>query len=111
MLQFEELKLKLEGMKPEIDDLASALGLSQMKSEIQQLENRAAEPGFVHRYPLHLARLVPEFARQKVFDDERADRFRAGDALCVHPLQLPGPPEDPGRRREGGLHRRREPGG
>ena len=46
MLQFEELKLNLEGMKPEIDDLASALGLSQMKSEIQQLENRAAEPGF-----------------------------------------------------------------
>lgn len=46
MLQFEELKLNLEGMKPEIDDLASALGLAQLKSEIQQLENRAAEPGF-----------------------------------------------------------------
>ena len=46
MLQFEELKLSLEAMKPDIDDLASALGLSQMKSEIQQLENRAAEPGF-----------------------------------------------------------------
>ena len=46
MLQFEELKLKLEGMKPEIDDLASALGLAHMRSEIQQLENRAAEPGF-----------------------------------------------------------------
>ena len=46
MLQFEELKLNLEAMKPEIDDLASALGLSQMRSEIQQLENRAAEPGF-----------------------------------------------------------------
>lgn len=46
MLQFEELRLALEGMKPEIDDLASALGLSQMKSEIEQLENRAAEPGF-----------------------------------------------------------------
>ena len=46
MLQFEELKLKLEAMKPDIDDLASALGLAQMKSEIQQLENRAAEPGF-----------------------------------------------------------------
>lgn len=46
MLQFEELKLNLEAMKPEIDDLASALGLAQMKSEIQQLENRAAEPGF-----------------------------------------------------------------
>ena len=46
MLQFEELRLSLEAMKPEIDDLASALGLSQMRSEIQQLENRAAEPGF-----------------------------------------------------------------
>ncbi|MBQ1475434.1 MAG: peptide chain release factor 2 [Ruminococcus sp.] len=46
MLQFEELKLNLEAMKPELDDLASALGLGQMRSEIQQLENRAAEPGF-----------------------------------------------------------------
>ena len=46
MLQFEELRLNLEAMKPDIDDLASALGLEQMKSEIQQLENRAAEPGF-----------------------------------------------------------------
>ena len=46
MLQFEELKLKLEAKKPEIDDLASALGLAGMKKEIEQLENRAAEPGF-----------------------------------------------------------------
>ena len=46
LLQFEELRLNLEAMKPDIDDLASALGLEQMKSEIQQLENRAAEPGF-----------------------------------------------------------------
>ena len=46
MLQFEELRLALEAMRPEIDELASALGLKQMKSEIQQLENRAAEPGF-----------------------------------------------------------------
>ena len=46
MLQFEELRLKLEAKKPEIDDLASALGLNGMKKEIEQLENRAAEPGF-----------------------------------------------------------------
>lgn len=46
MIQFEELRLKLEGLKPEIDDLSEALGLSAIKSEIQQLENRAAEPGF-----------------------------------------------------------------
>ena len=46
MVQFEELRLKLEGMKPEIDDLSDALGLEAIKSEIKQLENRAAEPGF-----------------------------------------------------------------
>lgn len=31
MVQFEELKLKLEGLKPEIDDLSDALGLSAIK--------------------------------------------------------------------------------
>ncbi len=46
MVQFEELKLELERTKPEIDDLADALGLQAMKSEIEQLENKATEPGF-----------------------------------------------------------------
>lgn len=46
MLQFEELKLELEGLKPEIDDLADALGLKSIMSEIEQLEHRAAEPVF-----------------------------------------------------------------
>ena len=46
MLQFEELKLRLEGNRADIDDLADALGLKGMKSEIEQLEHRAAEPGF-----------------------------------------------------------------
>ena len=45
MLQFEELKLELQNLKPDIDDLADALGLKSMLSEIQ-LENTAAEPGF-----------------------------------------------------------------
>ncbi|MBQ4105024.1 MAG: peptide chain release factor 2 [Clostridia bacterium] len=46
MLQFEELRLRLEGMRPDIDDYADALGLEHMRSQIQQLENRATEPGF-----------------------------------------------------------------
>lgn len=46
MVQFEELRLDLERLKPDIDDLADALGLKAMESEIQQLENTAAEPGF-----------------------------------------------------------------
>jgi len=46
MLQFEELKLKLEAMEPDIKDLAGALGLDKMKMEIEQLEQRASQPGF-----------------------------------------------------------------
>ena len=38
-------------------------------------------------------------------------RERAGGALCLHPLQLPGPPEDPSHRRPCRLQRRRESGG
>lgn len=46
MVQFEELRLFLEKLQPDIQDLAEALGLEAMESEITQLEHRAAEPGF-----------------------------------------------------------------
>ena len=46
MVQFEELLLSLQALKPEIDDLSDALGMKSMKSEIQQLELKATEPGF-----------------------------------------------------------------
>ena len=46
MLAFEELNLKLEGLWPEIDDLANAIGLKQMKVEAEELDMRASEDGF-----------------------------------------------------------------
>ncbi|MBQ1659243.1 MAG: peptide chain release factor 2 [Clostridia bacterium] len=46
MLQFEELRLQLEAMEPDIKELSNALGLDKMKMEIEQLEQRAAQPGF-----------------------------------------------------------------
>ncbi len=46
MIQFEELRLKLEELEPDIKDLANALGLDKLKMEIEQLEQRAAQPGF-----------------------------------------------------------------
>ncbi len=46
MIQFEELKLQLEALLPEIKDLSDALGLDKMNMEIEQLEQRAAQPGF-----------------------------------------------------------------
>ena len=46
MLQFEELRLQLEGMEPEIRDLASAIALPQLRKEAEELELRTAAPGF-----------------------------------------------------------------
>ncbi len=46
MVQFEELLLRLEGSKADIDDLSDALGMKSLMSEIEQLELKATEPGF-----------------------------------------------------------------
>ncbi len=46
MLQFEELKLKLENLLPDIEDLENALGLKQMKREAEELDQKAAADGF-----------------------------------------------------------------
>ena len=46
MIQFEELKLQLEQLEPDIKELSNALGLDKLKMEIEQLEQRAAQPGF-----------------------------------------------------------------
>ena len=46
MVQFEELLLSLQALRPEIDDLSDALGMKGILSEIQQLELKATEPGF-----------------------------------------------------------------
>ncbi|MDO5124374.1 MAG: peptide chain release factor 2 [Eubacteriales bacterium] len=46
MLQFEELRLRLEALRPDIDDYSEAIGINSLRSQIQQLENRATEPGF-----------------------------------------------------------------
>ncbi len=46
MLQFEELRLELENLEPEIRDLADALGLKAMANEVAELDMKASEPGF-----------------------------------------------------------------
>ncbi len=46
MLQYEELRLELENMKPELDDLADALGLKRLALEVEELEMKSTEPGF-----------------------------------------------------------------
>ena len=46
MLQFEELRLQLENLWPQIDKLSEAIGLTQMEKELEELDMRAAAPGF-----------------------------------------------------------------
>jgi peptide chain release factor 2 len=46
MLQYEELRLVLEGIKPDIDDLANALNLERCKRNLDELEIKASAPNF-----------------------------------------------------------------
>ena len=46
MLEFEQLKLRLEANEAELHDLKDALGYERLKNEIEELENKAAAPGF-----------------------------------------------------------------
>ena len=46
MLQFDEIRLELEGLEPELKDLSEALGLKAMANEVAELDMKASEPGF-----------------------------------------------------------------
>ncbi len=46
MLEFEQLGLRLQGSKDELTDLKSALGYDGLVREIEELEAKAAAPGF-----------------------------------------------------------------
>ena len=46
MLQFEELRLRLEGRREELDDLAQAIGYEGLKRKLAELEEQTTAPGF-----------------------------------------------------------------
>ncbi len=46
MLQYDEYKVKLQNLKPELMELKDALGLEKVQKEIAELEHKATEPGF-----------------------------------------------------------------
>ena len=46
MLQFEEYKVKLNNLKPQLDDLYQSLGLEKAKREVEELEIKSSQPGF-----------------------------------------------------------------
>ena len=46
MLQIEEQKQTLRAIEPDLKDLASALGIDEMRKEIAVLDEQAAQPDF-----------------------------------------------------------------
>ena len=46
MLEFEEYKVKLNNLKPTLDDLGNALKLADAKAEIAELEKQTEKDGF-----------------------------------------------------------------
>lgn len=46
MLQFEELKHRLEAQEAALRELGDALGLEKLREEVEMLEHKSAEPGF-----------------------------------------------------------------
>ena len=46
LIEFEEYKQKLNNLEPEIDELERAYDLEHAAEEVEELENRASEPGF-----------------------------------------------------------------
>ena len=46
MLEYDEIRLELNGMKPQLDDLAEALGLEKNRAEIAKLEEESGAADF-----------------------------------------------------------------
>lgn len=46
MLEYEEMLLEFDGLKPELKELASALNLEKLKADIAKLDEKAAQPDF-----------------------------------------------------------------
>ena len=46
MLEFEEYKVKLNNLKPDLDELGQSLDLDQAAREVEELEMKASQPGF-----------------------------------------------------------------
>ncbi len=46
MIQLEELRLEIEALNPEFEDLGQAMGIDALTKELAELEEQAAEDGF-----------------------------------------------------------------
>ncbi len=83
MLQFEELKHRLEGLEKSLDSLEEALGLQKLREEVEMLEHKSAEPGFWDNME-QAQKITQRMASLKGKDEGYQKlRDRAGDAMAL----------------------------
>src|SRR5574344_891299 len=46
MLEYDELRLEFESLKPKVDELAKAMNIDRLEAEVAQLDEQAAQPNF-----------------------------------------------------------------
>ena len=51
MVEFDELRLTLVNMKEELSMLGTAIGIDKVKAEIERLEKKLSNEGFVAKAP------------------------------------------------------------
>ncbi len=85
MLQFEELRLKLEGMRPEIEDLGRALGLERAREEVRELEEKASQPDFWSEDRIEESQAILQKTRQLKDQIESFEKLKqsAEDTLAL----------------------------
>lgn len=83
MLQFEELKHKLEEREEALRELGEALGLEKLREEVEMLEHKSAEPGFWDN--MEEAQKVTQRMADLKGRDEKYQKLvsRAEDALAL----------------------------
>ena len=69
VLQFEEQRLRLEAVKPNIDDLFDALRIEKLKNEVAEMEERASAPGFWDNME-KAQKITQEMAQRKAVIEE-----------------------------------------
>ena len=72
MLQFDEYKVKLNNLRPELDELDQALGLEAAIREVEMLESESASDGFWDN--LEKAQKVQQRVKQDVYKRQRISR-------------------------------------
>lgn len=83
MLQFEELKHRLEEQEKALKELGEALGLEKLREEVEMLEHKSAEPGFWDNMA-EAQKITQRMASLKGRDETYQKLCsRAGDAMAL----------------------------